>query len=94
MLNKNKGLDNCLSFLHKQVLHSWNDAYCIEPVSNFKILNEYVLYNEKIKIRKRLIRMQQFLNKYGYNLKFLDILDDQGYMLKRDSLNTKLQLKI
>ena len=35
--------------------------------------------------------MKQFPNKYGYNLKFLDILDDHGCMLKRKNLNVRLE---
>ena len=97
MLNKNIGLsyiENCLSPFHQQVLKNWDGFYGMEPVSNSKILNEYVLYNKNIKIGKRPITVNQFPNKYGNNLKILDILDNNGCILKRDNLNEKLESDI
>ena len=66
----------------------------MEPVSNSEILNEYVLYNKNIKIGKRPITVNQFPNKYDNNLKLLDILDNNGCILKRDNLNEKLESDI
>ena len=97
MLNKKIGLSyiqNCLSPFHQQVLESWDDFYGMEPVSNSEILNEYVLYNKNIKIGKRPITVNQFPNKYGNNLKILDILDNNGCILKRVNLNEKLESDI
>ena len=97
MLNKKIDLsfiENCLSPFHQQVLECWDDFYGMEPVSNSEILNEYVLYNKNIKIGKRPITVNQFPNKYGNNLKLLDILDNNGCILKRDNLNEKLESDI
>ena len=97
MLNKKIGLsfiENCLSPFHQQVLECWDYFYGMEPVSNSEILNEYVLYNKTIKIGKRPITVNQFPNKYGNNLKLLDILDNNGCILKRDNLNEKLESDI
>ena len=97
MLNKKLGsipIENSLSPFHKQVLQSWEEFFCVSPITNTEIVNEYVLDNNKIMIGTKYIPLKQFPNKHRYNLKLLDILDNKSCILKRDSLNQKLDSNI
>ena len=97
MLNKKLGsinLANCHSLFHKQILQSWDEFYGVKSISKSEIYNEYLLYNKQVTIGKRHITINQLPNKYGYNLKLLDIFDEHGFVLKREELNKKLESNI
>ena len=94
MLNKNlpaSETNNCLSNFHKQVLDNWLLVHSADPKSNAEILNQYVFYNRNITIGNKYITLDKFENKFGWNLKLIDILDKSGNVLKKNILNTKLE---
>ena len=84
-------LKNCLSPFHRQVLESWIKVFCVKPETTTEILNEYILYNREIIIGKKIIALYQLPNKYSYDIKIVDILDNEGNILKRYQLNQKLE---
>ena len=90
MLNKKINLEyakHCLSPFHRQVLESWIKVFCVKPETTTEILNEYILYNRG----KKIIALDQLPNKYSYDIKIVDILDNVGNILKRSLLNQKLE---
>ena len=93
MLNKKINLEyakNCLSPFHRQVLESWIKVFCVKPETTTEILNEYILYNREVIIGKKIIALDQLPNKYSYDIK-IDILDNEGNILKRSVSNQKLE---
>ena len=69
---------NCLPLFHRQVLESWIKVFCVKPETTTEILNEYILYNREIIIGKKIIALYQLPNKYFYDIKIVDILDNEG----------------
>ena len=98
MLNKKVSLSqivkNDMSSFHKQVLESWYNFYGTDPNSTEEILNEYILYNKNITIAKKSISLNQFPNKFGYNIKVRHILDQNCKILNKDILNLSLDTKL
>ena len=95
----NKKLDNaflkrCVTPFHKQVLESWTEIYSSKPSNTREILNEYILYNKHIIIAKKTLSIDRFPNTFGNNVKIIDILDDNGDILKRSLLNERLSSNI
>ena len=94
MLNKKINLEyakHCLCPFHRQVLESWIEVFCVKPETTTEILNEYILYNREIIIGKKIIASYQLPNKYSYDIKIVDILDNKGNILKRSQLKQKLE---
>ena len=97
LLNKKINLEiinNSLTPFHKQVLESWYKIYSTSPINNIEISNEFVLFNREILIGRRPIKLNQFPNKNGYNLKIMDIIDENGKILPRRTLNQKLNSRL
>ena len=91
----NKKLDRtffekCATSFHKQVLQSWTEYYGTKSSTNKEILNEYILYNKYIKMGRRTYSIDRFPNVFGYNVKIIDIVDENGHFLERSILNEKL----
>ena len=94
MLNKNlpsSESNKCLSNFHKQVLDSWLTVKYTHPEKIEEILNQYILYNRNIKTGNKYITLEKFTNKFSWNVKIIDILDNNGNILKRNILNAKLE---
>ena len=94
MLNKKINLEyakNCLSPFLRKVLESWIKVFCVKPETTTEILNEYILYNREIIIGKKIIALYQLPNKYSYDIKIVDILDNEGNILKTSQLHQKFE---
>ena len=96
-LNKNLG-SNILNFgkttFHKQVLEAWYNVTNIDPVKIDDILNQYLLYNQHIKINGKIIRESFFNSSVASTLKVSDIIEKNGRILSIDRLNIKINVCI
>ena len=59
---------------YSQVLTAWLSIYNQAVITLEDILNEYILYNQNIKIGKKMIG-EKYIDNINTNLKIFDILD-------------------
>ena len=78
MLNKkyNYRIDINISEFYHQVLTAWKELSYHKAMDYNEIINEYIIYNESIKIDKKVIDEKYINNDIMLNLKIIDILDD------------------
>ena len=76
---------------YSQVLKAWQQISCCAPNTPHEIVNEYILYNNKIKIGNKILD-KKYIN--SPNLKILDVLDNNYLFLSLRQLNTTLGLDL
>ena len=78
MLKKkyNYKIDINISEFYPQVLTALKELSYHKAIDYNEIINEYIIYNESIKIDKKVIDEQFINNDIMLNLKIIDILDD------------------
>ncbi len=80
--------NQALTKFHKQILNSWLEIKNQDPANRIEILNEYILYNQHIKIRGRMIEKTSNFN-IKVDLKIHHLYDYRGRILDQNTLNTK-----
>ena len=86
--------DNQISEFYQQVLSAWKELFNTNAIDRKEILNEYILYNEKIKIANKVIDEKYINNDKMLNLKILDILDVNLNFKTIIELNTEMNITI
>ena len=96
LLNKNYKykVDNKISDFYNQVLKAWKELFYHKACTYNEIINEYIIYNEEIKIANKLIDEKFIKNEIMLNLKIIDILDDQLIFKPLIDLNENLNIGI
>ena len=97
ILNKNPSkeiIELAKTEFHKQIIESWLRINKCRDYTEEIILNEYIIQNKNIKIKGKMISEQFFNNDSSKNLKIWDIIDNNGYLKMRESINTELSLNM
>ena len=69
-------IDNKISDFYHQVLIAWKELFLHKACDLNEVINEYIIYNESIKIANKVIDEKFINNDIMFNLKIMDILDD------------------
>ena len=86
--------DNQISEFYQQVLSAWKELFNTNAFDRKEIINEYILFNENIKIANKVIDEKYINNDKMLNLKILDILDVNLNFKTILELNTEMDIKI
>ena len=92
-LNKNpeKPFEKGFSSFHNQILRAWHTVSGYNPVSVIEILNQYVMYNQFIKVGGEPISTFSIKHNDMINIKIIDIISNSGQFLSFDNLINQLQ---
>ena len=97
ILNKNPSKDiteQAKTIFHKQIVEAWLRINKCRDYNEETILNEYILHNKNIKIKGKMITRDFLKNENSNNIKIWDIIDDNGYLRKKENINTELSLNM
>ena len=97
LLNKNcttyELKKHCKTKFHKQMIEEWIKLNTSVPKTGEEMLNQFIIYNQYIKIGKEIIPSRYF-DPMDCNIQLNDILDVNGNMFSKNILNTKLKKQL
>ena len=72
---------------YQQVIEAWKQVSNFKPTDYLEVINEYIMYNDEIKIGNKILDEKFVSSENARNLKIIDILDDD------QRFKTPIQLK-
>jgi len=78
---------------HEQVLCAWHDIHNVVPSSFDCLINQYIMYNQFIKIDNKVIT-EPYLGQNSINVKLLDLLHAEGTFIRVQELNQRLEVNL
>ena len=100
ILNKNLDIQivkKCKTEFHEQVLTSWINTYCTDPITYKDTINQFIIYNKALKINKKCILPSFFKNtnrRCIYNIRILNLLSQQNTFLNINDFNHNNEMNI